>query len=136
MTREGLPKDIVDDVKKSMEHPDRLPYYQLTPARRPTLAHKFNQLREAGVTVLIGTDSGIPDELPHPFDLARAGCLGDRLQGRSPDGDSRRYLLAGGGDVPVSVGQLSSFRYDGTIESNPLYESRRAALTDLARMLA
>jgi imidazolonepropionase-like amidohydrolase len=58
--QEGLPKDIVDDVKKSLEHPDRLPYYQLTPSRRPTLAHKFNQLREAGVTLLIGTDSGIP----------------------------------------------------------------------------
>jgi imidazolonepropionase-like amidohydrolase len=57
---EGLPKDIVDDVRKSLEHPDRLPYYQLTPARRPTLARKFNQLREAGVTLLIGTDSGIP----------------------------------------------------------------------------
>jgi hypothetical protein len=24
--QEGLPKDIVDDVKKSIEHPDRLPY--------------------------------------------------------------------------------------------------------------
>ena len=57
---EGLPKDIVDDVRKSLEHPERLPYYQLTPARRPTLAHKFNQLHEAGVTLLIGTDSGIP----------------------------------------------------------------------------
>jgi imidazolonepropionase-like amidohydrolase len=34
--------------------------YQLTPSRRPTLARKFNQLREAGVSVLIGTDSGIP----------------------------------------------------------------------------
>jgi imidazolonepropionase-like amidohydrolase len=58
--KEGLSKDIVDDIKKSLEHPDRLPYYQLTPARRPTLAHKFNQLREAGVSLLIGTDSGIP----------------------------------------------------------------------------
>ena len=58
--QEGLPKDIVDDVKKSIEHPDRLPYYQLTPARRPTLKHKFSQLRESGVTLLIGTDSGIP----------------------------------------------------------------------------
>jgi imidazolonepropionase-like amidohydrolase len=58
--QEGLPKDIVDDIRKSLEHPDRLPYYQLTPMRRPTLAHKFNQLREAGVTLLIGTDSGIP----------------------------------------------------------------------------
>src|SRR5262245_15364552 len=58
--QEGLPKDIIDDVKKSIEHPDRLPYYQLTPARRPTLKRKFTQLRESGVTLLIGTDSGIP----------------------------------------------------------------------------
>lgn len=58
--QEGLPKDIVDDVKKSIEHPERLPYYQLTPARRPTLKRKFTQLRESGVTLLIGTDSGIP----------------------------------------------------------------------------
>ena len=45
---EGLPDAIVDDIKKSLEHPDRLPYFQLTPARRPTLEHKFKQLREAG----------------------------------------------------------------------------------------
>lgn len=40
------------------------------------------------------------------------------------------------GLLPVSAGQLSSFRYDGTIEPNPLYESHRAALADVARMLA
>ena len=57
---EGLPKAIVDDIKQSLEHTDRLPYFQLTAARRPTLARKFKQLREAGVVQLIGTDSGIP----------------------------------------------------------------------------
>jgi imidazolonepropionase-like amidohydrolase len=57
---EGLPENIIADIKASLEHTDRLPYYQLTPARRPTLARKFNQLREAGVVQLIGTDSGIP----------------------------------------------------------------------------
>ncbi len=57
---EGLPPAIVEDVRKSLEHPDRLPYYQLTPARRPTLKRKFQQLREAGVVQLVGTDSGIP----------------------------------------------------------------------------
>ncbi|HET7694557.1 MAG TPA: amidohydrolase family protein [Vicinamibacterales bacterium] len=55
-----LPAAIVADIKKSLEHVDRLPYFQLTAARRPTLAHKFKQLREAGVVQLIGTDSGIP----------------------------------------------------------------------------
>jgi imidazolonepropionase-like amidohydrolase len=57
---EGLPKSIIEDIRKSIAHPDRLPYYQLTPSRRPTLARKFRQLVEAGVTPLIGTDSGIP----------------------------------------------------------------------------
>ncbi|HSL19989.1 MAG TPA: amidohydrolase family protein [Vicinamibacterales bacterium] len=57
---EGLPTNIVQDIRKSLEHTDRLPYYQLTPARRPTLRRKFQQLREAGVVQLIGTDSGIP----------------------------------------------------------------------------
>jgi imidazolonepropionase-like amidohydrolase len=56
----GLPADIVADIKKSIQHPDRLPYFQLTPARRPTLARKFKQLQESGVVLLVGTDSGIP----------------------------------------------------------------------------
>jgi imidazolonepropionase-like amidohydrolase len=58
--REGLPAHVVEDIRKSIEHPDRMPYFQLTPARRPTLARKFRQLQEAGVVLLIGTDSGIP----------------------------------------------------------------------------
>jgi predicted amidohydrolase YtcJ len=57
---DGLPKTIIDDILQSIRHPDRLPYFQLTPARRPTLARKFKQLREAGVVLLVGTDSGIP----------------------------------------------------------------------------
>ena len=55
-----LPANVVADIKKSLAHVDRLPYFQLTAARRPTLANKFKQLREAGVVQLIGTDSGIP----------------------------------------------------------------------------
>lgn len=56
----GLPDSIITDIKQSFKHPDRLPYFQLTPIRKPTLERKFNQLREAGVVMLIGTDSGIP----------------------------------------------------------------------------
>jgi NADH dehydrogenase len=41
-----------------------------------------------------------------------------------------------GSVLPVSVGQLSSFRYNGTIESNGLYEDRRSALHDVPQMLA
>jgi imidazolonepropionase-like amidohydrolase len=35
-------------------------YFQMTPIRKPTLARKFQQLKDAGVTLLVGTDSGIP----------------------------------------------------------------------------
>ena len=56
----GLPQSIVDDIKASLKKPGELSYYQITPLRRPTLARKFAQLRESGVVLLIGTDSGIP----------------------------------------------------------------------------
>lgn len=56
----GLPDSVVADIKKSIKYPNRLPYFQLTPVRIPTLERKFNQLREAGLVLLIGTDSGVP----------------------------------------------------------------------------
>ena len=56
----GLPQDIIDDIEQSIVYPGRLPYFQLTPVRRPTLERKVKQLIEAGVVLLIGTDSGIP----------------------------------------------------------------------------
>ena len=56
----GLPQNIVQDVRASLAHPERLPYYAITPYRRPTLGRKFAQLRESGAMLLIGTDSGIP----------------------------------------------------------------------------
>lgn len=56
----GLPDSIVQDIRQSFRYPGRLPYFQLTPIRRPTLERKVNQLREAGVVLMIGTDSGIP----------------------------------------------------------------------------
>ena len=57
---EGLTDGIIADIKASIQHPDRLSYFQLTPSRRPTLEKKFTQLKESGVVMLIGTDSGIP----------------------------------------------------------------------------
>jgi imidazolonepropionase-like amidohydrolase len=57
---EGLPPEVVADIRRSIEHPEQVTYYQLIPARRPTIARKFNQLREAGVVLLVGTDSGVP----------------------------------------------------------------------------
>ena len=57
---EGLTPEIIADIKQSLAYPERLGYFQATPSRRPTLERKFNQLRGAGATLLIGTDAGIP----------------------------------------------------------------------------
>lgn len=56
----GLPDSIIQDIKQSIKYPGRLPYFQITPTRRPTLVTKFNQLKDAGLVLIIGTDSGIP----------------------------------------------------------------------------
>ncbi len=57
---EGLPPEIIADIEASIQEPGKLPYFQLTPIRRPTLERKVNQLKDAGVVLMVGTDSGIP----------------------------------------------------------------------------
>jgi imidazolonepropionase-like amidohydrolase len=56
----GLPDSIVSDIRASLRFPGRMSYFQLTPVRKPTLDRKFAQLKESGVVMLVGTDSGIP----------------------------------------------------------------------------
>jgi imidazolonepropionase-like amidohydrolase len=56
----GLAKDTIDDISASIRQPGQLGYMQLTASRKPTLQRKFTQLREAGVVLLVGTDSGVP----------------------------------------------------------------------------
>jgi imidazolonepropionase-like amidohydrolase len=56
----GLESDTIADIRQSIAQPGELLYFQLTPKRKPTLKRKISQLREAGVVMLIGTDSGIP----------------------------------------------------------------------------
>ena len=58
--QEGLPKEIVDDIRRSLKNPESLGYFQYVPGRRPTLQRKFEQLRQSGAILLIGTDSGVP----------------------------------------------------------------------------
>jgi imidazolonepropionase-like amidohydrolase len=55
-----LPDTIIADIKQSIQKPGQLGYFQLNPIRKPTLEKKIKQLKEAGVVLLIGTDSGIP----------------------------------------------------------------------------
>jgi imidazolonepropionase-like amidohydrolase len=58
--QKDVPKDIVADIRQSLRNPTSLGYFTLTFRRLPTLANKFRQLRETGVTLLVGTDSGVP----------------------------------------------------------------------------
>ena len=56
----GLERSTIDDIAASIADPGGLLYYQLTPKRQTTLKRKFEQLRESGAVLLVGTDSGIP----------------------------------------------------------------------------
>lgn len=58
--KNDLPPDIYKDVHDSLRNVAQLDYFRLTSRRVPMLAHKFQQLRDSGVTILVGTDSGIP----------------------------------------------------------------------------
>jgi imidazolonepropionase-like amidohydrolase len=59
---EGLPESIVTDIRESLRHVDQLDYFRMVPPRKPTLKRKFQQLRESGAILLIGTDSGVPTQ--------------------------------------------------------------------------
>lgn len=56
----GLKPDTIADIQQSLAHPEQLGYFQITPLRKVTLTRKIEQLRQAGVVMMIGTDSGIP----------------------------------------------------------------------------
>jgi len=58
--QQDLAPDVVRDIRESLRNISALSYFQLVRRRIPTLANKFRQLRETGVTLLVGTDSGIP----------------------------------------------------------------------------
>lgn len=58
--KRGLKDDTIADIKQSLARPGELSYSRLNSIRKPTLKRKIEQLREAGVVILIGTDSGIP----------------------------------------------------------------------------
>ncbi|MBT8063175.1 MAG: amidohydrolase family protein [Xanthomonadales bacterium] len=56
----GLEQDTIEDIAASIAHPEDLTYTMLHPKRQKTLKRKIAQLRESGVVLMIGTDSGIP----------------------------------------------------------------------------
>jgi imidazolonepropionase-like amidohydrolase len=56
----GLKADTIADIQQSISKPGHLTYAQLMPLRKPTLKRKIEQLKDAGVVMLVGTDVGIP----------------------------------------------------------------------------
>lgn len=56
----GLEQSTIKDIRASLENVGQLEYMQLTPLRKPTLKRKIQQLKDSGVVLLVGTDSGIP----------------------------------------------------------------------------
>src|SRR5436190_19658435 len=58
--KRDLPQEMYRDVYASLQPVSHLDYFRLVPRRIPTLPNKFRQLRESGVTIIVGTDSGIP----------------------------------------------------------------------------
>ena len=58
--REGMPGEMAAEIRRSLASVRELPYYALVPSRLPHANRKFQQLRETGVRLLVGTDAGIP----------------------------------------------------------------------------
>jgi imidazolonepropionase-like amidohydrolase len=58
--QKDLAPDVVSDIRESLANLPGLPYFSLVRRRIPTLPAKFKQIRETGVTMLVGTDSGVP----------------------------------------------------------------------------
>lgn len=58
--RSFMPNEMASEIRRSLETISQLPYYALFPSRIPLLPKKFQELRETGVRMMIGTDAGIP----------------------------------------------------------------------------
>jgi imidazolonepropionase-like amidohydrolase len=59
----GLPPLVVADIRASLRPLERVDWYDMPASRAPTLCTKLRQLRDAGVRLVIGSDSGAPAHL-------------------------------------------------------------------------
>jgi cytosine/adenosine deaminase-related metal-dependent hydrolase len=59
----GLPPLVAADVLASLRALERIGWYDMPAARAPTLCTKLGQLRDAGVRLVLGSDSGAPAQL-------------------------------------------------------------------------
>jgi len=147
--KRGLAADTIADIERSIAQPGKLGYMQLHPLRAPTLKHKIAQLREAGVVILVGTDSGVPMNFHcdstwremnglveifgmEPMDVIRAATywpavmmgvadeLGTVEAGRKAD------IIAVRGDVLAHINRLSDV--DLVMKGGVIYKRGRRAV--------
>ena len=59
----GLPPLVAADVRGSLRQLERVGWYDMPASRAPTLCTKLRQLRDAGVRLVVGSDSGAPAHL-------------------------------------------------------------------------
>lgn len=59
----GLPPLMSMDLRASLRYLDRVRWYDMPALRAPGLCPKLRQLQEAGVRLVIGSDSGAPGQL-------------------------------------------------------------------------
>ena len=74
--RQGVPRTSRTTSASPSRNVTALDYFTLTFRRLPTLAKKFQQLRDTGVTMMVGTDSGIPGNFHTDSTWRGAGHLG------------------------------------------------------------
>ena len=68
--QEGLPKDIVDDIRKSIEHPDRLPYYPADADASADAGAQVQSTARGGRDAADRDRQRDSDELPHALHVA------------------------------------------------------------------
>ncbi len=59
----GLPPLVAADIRASLRQMERIAWYDMPASRSPTLCGKLLQLRQAGVRLVVGSDSGAPAHL-------------------------------------------------------------------------
>jgi NADH dehydrogenase len=104
------------------------------------VAAVLDQDRFRGETLELGGPAVVTiEELLQHIRLARTGSRGRAVHiplGLTLASLKTAQSIGLAGLLPLSVGQLSPFRFDSTIDANSLHDSRREALTGLAQMIA
>ena len=126
--RAGTPPAIWADIRRSIEHPRRFGYFggSQRVQRIAGMSAKLRQLRDAGVRVLVGTDSGTPlnfhtDALWQEMDLMVSYGFAPREVLAMATRRNAEYLGRGAELGTVTRGKLADLI---VVDGNPLLSMR------------